>query len=140
VRVHVGAPAWQLDYLLAASPAAAASGSVYELAFDGDLAERCASRLVAGAAWGRVRRPTFAGPGASPSQAAQPQSLAAGFAGRFAGRFAASSPDGGNLAVPARPDAEILALAAALPESAVLEGLPPPSHRNGTSYPAARGL
>lgn len=45
-----------------------------------------------------------------------------------------------EIPVPARPDADLLSLAAASPETAVLEGLPPPSHRNGTSYPAARSL
>ncbi|MCC6562972.1 MAG: DNA primase, partial [Xanthomonadales bacterium] len=44
-----------------------------------------------------------------------------------------------EMAVPARPDANLLSLVAALPESAVLESpLPPPSRRNGAVVAATR--
>jgi DNA primase catalytic core len=44
-----------------------------------------------------------------------------------------------EMAVPARPGADLLSLVAALPESAVLESpLPPPSRRNGAVVTAAR--
>ncbi len=77
-----------------------------------------------------------------------PASTAANFvapAGSLVGR---SWPDRGavvagssdpEMAVPARPDADLLSSVAALPEAAVLEApLPPPSRRNGSVVAVAR--
>lgn len=122
----------QLDYLIA-HHGRNGQRFVYELAFDGD-AEGSERWL-----------PGLLDPVTTDNLPASPRHLPATVAEVPAGFRAGSgvlpaSFRAPETPVPARPDAEILSLAAALPDSAVLEGLPPPSHRNGRSYPTARGL
>jgi DNA primase len=122
----------QLDYLIA-HHGRNGQRFVYELAFDGEAegGERWLPGLLGPTTTDNLPAPV-------PHLPAATSELPAGF--RAASGVLPASFRTVETSVPARPDAEILALAAALPESAVLEGLPPPSHRNGTSYPAARGL
>jgi post-segregation antitoxin (ccd killing protein) len=131
VRIHTDR-LMALEYLL---PHAGRGGQrfSYELAFDGDLASdaRQTVGLIDPGTTANLAGPAAHFAGQSPHLAPSSQAVRR--------PLAPTSPTV-EMAVPARPDAEILSLAAALPESAVLEGLPPPSHRNGTSYPAARGL
>lgn len=134
LRVHLDR-LMALEYLV---PHAGRNGQrfSYELAFDGDAASTApqAVGLIAAESLGTAAN--LAGSGSHLA------GLAENLAGslRAARGHLAATLRPVEMAVPARPDADLLSLAAALPESAVLEGLPPPSHRNGTSYPAARGL
>lgn len=134
LRVHLDR-LMALEYLV---PHAGRNGQrfSYELAFDGDAASTApqAVGLIAAESLG-----TAANLAGSGSHLAGLAENLAGSLRAARGHLAATSRPV-ETAVPARPDAEILSLAAASPDSAVLEGLPPPSHRNGTSYPAARGL
>ena len=134
LRVHLDR-LMALEYLV---PHAGRNGQrfSYELAFDGDAASTAPQAVGLIAAESLGTAVNLAGSG---SHLAGPAANLAGSLRAARGHLAATSRPV-EMAVPARSDADLLSLAAALPETAVLEGLPPPSHRNGTSYPAARGL
>ncbi len=104
----------------------------YELAFDGDVASQApqAVGLIAAESLGTT------------ANLAEENGNLAGSGTNLAGRL---RPASGHLAVslrveemplPARPDADLLSLAAALPETALLGSGAPPPRRNGASYPS----
>ncbi len=134
LRVHLDR-LMALEYLV---PHAGRNGQrfSYELAFDGDAASTApqAVGLIAAESLGTAANLA----GSAGDLAGLAENLAGSLRGARGHLAATSRPV--EMAVPARPDADLLSLAAASPDSAVLEGLPPPSHRNGRSYPAARGL
>jgi|CXWL01.1.fsa_nt_gi DNA primase catalytic core len=104
----------------------------YELAFDGDVASQApqAVGLIAAESLGTT------------ANLAGKNGNLAGSEDNLAGRL---RPASGQLAVslrveemplPARPDADLLSLAAALPETALLGSAATPPRRNGASYPS----
>jgi DNA primase catalytic core len=130
VRIHTDRLV-ALEYLL---PHAGRGGQrfSYELAFDGDLASdaRQAVGLFDPVMTTTSQGETATSQGQQANLAPTPQVVRR--------PFAATSPTV-EMVVPARPDADLLSLVAALPESVVLEApLPPPSRRNGAVVAATR--
>jgi DNA primase catalytic core len=109
---------------------------VYELAFDGDI--ETAERWLPGLLDPESPTATTANlPASASSLPAVEVKLPASFRAASAGLSASFRSV--EAAVPARPDADLLSLVAALPEDAVLEApLPPPSRRNGAVVAAVR--
>ncbi len=128
LAVHV-ARLCALDYLIA-HHGRNGQRFVYELAFDGDA--EAGERWLPGLLGSNTTDNLPASPSHLPAASAE---LPAGFragSGVLPATFRAV-----EMPVPARPDADLLSLVAAQPESVVLEGaLPPPSRRNGSAVAA----
>ena len=128
LRVHVERLA-ALEYVVTHSGRNGQRFS-YELAFDGDVASQAPQAV------GLIAAESL---GTTVNLAGEDGNLA-GADTKLAGRLRPASGQHAvslrveEMLVPARPDANLLTLAAALPETALLGSAPPP-RRNGASYP-----